>query len=287
MGKPRRSEFFRRHSPGPRHPPSFKPCALSRLSREHENPLRSLERRGRNAPEVEIIGFAASCFLQLALVLWGWGGALSGAPTLGRGELGTWRLSEGAWPRLAPPGGGASARAASLGGEVRPASASPAQAKMARKRTAGREPRGSELRGQVAAGRGPRGRESRSQTAKGESKARREEKEAGESEAEPGLGGEAGGGREVGRVGEGEAGLLQVRARQPRAHLGQRDGVPVTAGGRRHAAAPGLPDVAAPLPSVPGAMRPERFRGARPDRELPCSASSCSASPAGSSPASW
>ena len=92
---------------------------------------------------------------------------------------------------------------------------------MARKRTAGRESQGRELRSQMAAGREPRGRESRGQTAKGESKARREEKEAGESEVQPGLGGEAGGGWEAGRVGEGEAGLLQVRARQPRAHLRQ------------------------------------------------------------------
>ena len=122
MGKPLRSEFFRRHSPGPRRPPSFKPCALSRLSREHENPLRSRERQRPNAPEVEKIGFADSCFLQLALILWGWGGALSGAPTLGGGgKLGTWCLREGAWPCLAPPRGGASARAASRGGAVRQA----------------------------------------------------------------------------------------------------------------------------------------------------------------------
>lgn len=67
---------------------------------------------------------------------------------------------------------------------------------MARKRAAGGELRGRELR---------------SQKAKGESTARREEKEEGESEAEPCLGRDGEGGPEAGvGAGCGEAGFLEV-----------------------------------------------------------------------------
>lgn len=64
-----------------------------------------------------------------------------------------------------------------------------------------------------AAGSGRRGREPRGQKAKGESAARREQKEAGESEAEPGLGGDAGGGQGTGSGGGAGSRRLEVEGR--------------------------------------------------------------------------
>lgn len=70
-------------------------------------PLQSPETRGRNAPEVEKICFASTCFLQFALVAWDWDGASSGGVCLVH--------KGGAWSCLSPPWGVDHAGAASRG----------------------------------------------------------------------------------------------------------------------------------------------------------------------------
>lgn len=121
----------------------------------------------------------------------------------------------------------------------------------------------------------------RTQTAKGETKpgARRRRRV---SEAEPGL---AGGWRRAGGgPGAGRARPASRRGEPSCAHLRGGDRVPVTAGGRRRAPAPGHPDVAAPLPSVPDAHRavPPILAGPR----APLRGLFCALPPAGSGPVS-
>lgn len=70
VGKQLWRERLRRDSPGPRRPPCFKPCALSRLSRYHVHPISGT--RERNAPEVEITLFCTFLLPPVRIGHLGW-----------------------------------------------------------------------------------------------------------------------------------------------------------------------------------------------------------------------